>query len=355
MMRILILLVWASSLAAAASDEEEPGSCLLQKRNSDLQQVAHVQERRQEPESDDDEQTSGSDANQKDATSDLGADAPKKDSGDPSEDKNTSVKKNGEEEGDFDKKIKKEKEKFDKKSEKEQGEGNNDDENGERDKDASMESLRLELWLPVSMKDLKGDKGDLSLYLDTLKTELATAGNISTDRLDMLGVRGDYEDEGASGKEEEKKEGASNSSEERKADKDKDQEEESKPASFFSKDIKASLQDGPVVALEESAESQSIIDIEVLPSANASDPSPQKALTKIREQLGDDGSPLMKGPLKKTLSGAKLVMGAGVSGLLPNSGATHQESRLAPLVVAAVTLLAAWAGLHDAATSAPML
>lgn len=178
----------------------------------------------------------------------------------------------------------------------------------EEEEAAPGASLRLELWLPISINDLKSDKkGPMSVFLDTLQRELARVANVSAKRFDMLGVRGEYTGEGV--------------------------------LSFFARDVKASLQEGPVVAIE-TTQSQSIVDLEVLPATQADDVSPKAILSQIEEQLADEDSSLMKGAMKDSLKGAKVNINQGVEGLLPRdqSGAPRRCSRLPPLLFFAMVV-----------------
>lgn len=300
-MQRLILIALTILLARAAQETAEPGSCLLQTRQGnggEVQQAALAEKSRQDPAHDLDLGDSANDeaagANEND--DDKPTEKEKKDDhaskkhGD-SEDKDNKEKGKDEKDGGHDKPKKKKKE------------AAGDD----LDEDSPGASLRLELWLPVPISDLKSTKkGPLNVFLDTLQEELSAAAHVEVKRLDVLGVRGEYADEGV--------------------------------LSFFARDVKASLQEGPVVAEEIS---HSIIDLEVLPATQASDPSPQHILRVLRDELVKEDSSLMTGPLKDTLRGARLVIRQGVEGLLPHekSAATLHDLRLLLLTFVAVAFL----------------
>jgi len=348
-MQSLILVAWTLLLAAGVPEEAEPGACLLQRGSSDVQRAALVQKGRQEPAHDlgsnsgnngdaaDNSDPSRSSSNEDGKGGSEQSDKKDEEKKTPAQDENVEEEEENEEkqkdEGEKSKQKKdqpqpedeeKENDEGDKQEKKQDHEETHGDDTGhdgkkskkgkedtektdEMDEDTPGASLRLELWLPIPIADLKGTKkGPLKVFLETVQTEFATAANVSVKRLDMLGVRGEYTDEGV--------------------------------LSFFARDVKASLQESPVVAEEIS---HSIVDLEVLPATRAEDPSPQDILRVLREQIGKEDSPLMKGPLKDTLTEARLVIRQGVEGLLPHdkSGATHRDLRSVPLVLVIMALL----------------
>lgn len=301
MQQKLILIAWTLLLATAVPEVAEPGSCLLQTRQGsggEVQQAALVEKTRQDPAHDlgnsGNNEAAGANENDNDEPEkkDEGhakhGDSEKKHGGEKSKDDDEKEEKK---DGCHDKPIKKKK----------------DGESADIDEDAPGASLRLELWLPVPISDLKSTKkGPLNVFLDTLQEELSAAAHVSIKRLDVLGVRGEYADEGV--------------------------------LSFFARDVKASLQEGPVVAEEIS---HSIIDLEVLPATQASDPSPQHILRVLRDELVKEDSSLMTGPLKDTLRGARLVIRQGVEGLMPHekSAASLHGLRSISLAFIAIAFL----------------
>jgi len=321
-MQSLLLIAWTLLLAAGVPEEAEPGACLLQRSSSEVQRAALVQKGRQDPAHDlgNSNEEGGDAAN----NTEEGESSDKRE-----EEKEPPAKENDEKQKDEDDKdkdnqdeTKKEKDagKHDKdKKDDEEKHGEHGDKGKKKETDDGEESneleetpgasLRLELWLPIPISDLKDKdkKGPLPVFLETLQKQFAEAANVSIKRLDMLGVRGEYSDDGV--------------------------------LSFFARDVKASLQDSPVVA--EEVDSHSIIDVEVLPATQTEDPSPQDILRVLREELSKEDSSLMKGSLKDTLTGARIIIRKGVEGLLPHdkSGAIRRDLRSVPFFVGTMALL----------------
>lgn len=290
-MRSTLLLVCPLLLAAVVS-QEEPNACLLQQGSSPLQRAVLVQEVRQHP-------TEHGDSNGKYA--DNAGQEPGAGENDGSKDGEKPNKESAKEE-----EKKTPDEKHGEKSEKKEGEEGRrrrrkEKQGGAEEKqDEDLTSLRLELRLHVSVGALKGTQGSLPVFLDRLQKALVKAASIPDDRLDVLGIRGEYSDEGV-----------------------------------LLEEVKASLSDSPVLA-ERADGGKSTVDLEVLPGADPKQPSPRDVFSLWKEQLKDKDSPLMKGPLKGIFLRAKLAERAGVEGLAPHhaeeSGATHNGQRLLPLI-----------------------
>jgi len=268
-------------LLGAAIAHEEPSSCLLQKEGSQLQRAVLEQEVRQEPEH--------SEKHGESADSEA-SDGDKKDSTNEKEGKES---------------------KDDEKTSKSEGKGNepegsNETKEGGDDnvKDAPLASMRLELRLPIPIEDLKGSKGPLDVFLGKLRKSLAHTAGIPLDRVDILGIRGGYSDEGVS---------------------------------FQEKQLKASPQESSQLAGEVG---HSTVDIEVLPGIHFNDLSPKAVFTVWKEALKRSDSPLRKGPMKDYVLGATLSEREGVEGLLPHE-AVHPNgaSRHRPYIVALVSTL----------------
>merc|ERR1719265_2623156 len=58
---------------------------------------------------------------------------------------------------------------------------------------APAPSTLLELRIPTSLENLQGSKyGPLSTFLDKIQSELAKAGHLNIERLQLLSIRGEY-------------------------------------------------------------------------------------------------------------------------------------------------------------------
>jgi len=329
----LVLTLWPLLLAAAVS-REEPNACLLQQASSELQRAVLPLEQRQEPtDGDEGEESHGhhggegkaAHGHHGDKEPDLGSgkgdgdSEPESDHGlggpdhpglrtdkeeskhghDDHPDKKKEESKHGHEDQNEREPEKKHHEK--------PGRGGHEKKNKPKEKqeDSPLASLRAELRLHIAISDLKGAEGGLQLFLKRLRTELAKAADIPIDRLDVLGIRGEYSDEGVS---------------------------------LFSKDIKASLQESPVLG-DGKGSSRSIVDLEILPGTQPSELSPKGVYDSWKEQLRQKDSKLRKSPLKSLLLGATFGLNEGVEGYMPpeaHSEASRQAARLAAI---ALTLL----------------
>lgn len=329
-----IFLVCQLLLVAAVSNEE-PSACLLQRRTTPLEQVLIQHERIRKPDKDEEEaaanvnNANNAEGKEDEQSSSEGSKEKKEEATEEGEkeekdSKGTKVKdldKDEEEndEGENDEKdIKGKKDKKSGKDEEDNEEDEKKDKNTQKgdiseekkgtNGHTNSESLRLELRLHTSIHDLKDSMGPLTDFMGTLQKALAKAAGITTDRLDVLGVRGEYEsDEGAT--------------------------------SFFEKDLKASLAEGPVL-VEVTSGGKSIVDLEVLPATEKSDLAPHDVFSTLKEELGRKDGPLMKGLLKDVLQGAKLKERGGVDGFEPHhSGTRRNEHRLSCLASLALLSL----------------
>lgn len=164
-------------------------------------------------------------------------------------------------------------------------------------------SLRLELVLSMSLKQLQAtDEGPLPEFLEKLRSEIVNAVNISSGRLNVLSVRGEYIG--------------------------------GQPASLLAASV---IRDDSAAGLQQDEAGQSIIDLEVLPGISYSEQAPSTVATKLKDQLSDGRSKLMKGSLKALLQGAELHVNPGVQGLTPASACPQSIRFLLFFVVAFTT------------------
>jgi hypothetical protein len=171
-----------------------------------------------------------------------------------------------------------------------------------------LSTVRLELHLQISEKKLE-EKFGLAEFNDALKSEMATAAGIEPGRLEILGVRGSFPDA---------------------------------PISLVEQDIKASLQDTPILAqIQQKSDGHSIVDIEVLPGSQPSDLSPKGVFAKLSEELANRKSRLRKSSLKEVLKDAELIKLDGVDGMWPGAASQlYRTSLLLPLAFSALLCMA---------------
>lgn len=276
------ILLACPVLLAAALSQEEPNACLLQQGSSPVQRAVLLQDTRQHPsEHADHEASKGEESGHED-----NKEKPQKHE---KEEESTHVEKS---EKHGEKKEKKKQKWSHKEAEKHKRQ------HGVEDED--LTSVRLELRLYVGVSDLKGTEGSLPVFLDRLEKVLVKAAGIPKDRLDVLGIRGEYTDEGV-----------------------------------FLEEVKSSLSDSPKLAKRTDL-GRSTIDLEVLPGADSSQPSPRAVYALWKDQLKRKDGPLMGGPLKGIFKGAKLAEKHGVEGLAPHhaqESGSYNAWRPLPLIL----------------------
>jgi len=254
----IVLLCPLQLLGAAVVTPDGPGACLLQQGTSQVQRAVALQEFEQHPEH-----------------------HHHKDQDDSKEKRLDKYGKGSNRE-----------EKKGYGGEKQHDETGNPEDNKEKKKDseddgpkpeAQMASLRLEVHLAISMKELKRSNGrQLGSFLEKLHEGLAKAADIPRDRLDVLGVRGDLVAEGVA-----------------YDSKATPKESQKRRSHSIVDDVLAER-------------SHSIVDVEVLPGPDTEQLSAKAVFLRLQDKFKDDDSDLMAGALHKRLKGAKITVGEGV-------------------------------------------
>jgi len=139
--------------------------------------------------------------------------------------------------------------------------------------------IDFELRIPTSLQKIQGGRlGPLSVFLDTVESELCKAGKLSNNRLQLLGIRGEYTRVPLN--------------------------KSSSISLTGNNGTNSSLWDEhPIMTM---ADQHVIIDLEVLPGSSGFEPTPEDISSLWKAQLTTAGSPLLRGPLGMLFKGASI-------------------------------------------------
>lgn len=153
----------------------------------------------------------------------------------------------------------------------------------------SRADMMVELRIPTTLQDIQQSKrGPLSAFLDVVQTELAKAGMLSIDRLQLLGIRGEYTRVPL------------NKSDTSVLEKNNGIGGGDRGVGSFSYDL---YRNGETMANQ-----YVIVELGIVPGSKGSslEPAPEGILKSWKNQLVTPGSTLLGGPLGEILHGASI-------------------------------------------------
>jgi len=146
----------------------------------------------------------------------------------------------------------------------------------------SSSNVVLELRIPTSLQRIQDSRsGPLSVFLDAVQRELCNIGNLSNDRLQLLGIRGEYTRVPPN------QSSASILSE-------SSQNRSMIPQSLHHNQVENTMTDQRV-----------IIELEILPGSRT-EATAEEIFTFWKKQLATPGSSLLQGPLRTVLGSATM-------------------------------------------------
>lgn len=140
----------------------------------------------------------------------------------------------------------------------------------------------VELRIPTTLQEIQeGHVGPLSSFLDTVHRELCKAGKLSDRRLQLLGIRGEYTRVPAN--------------QSKALSLTRNEGKEASNSTFWNHND-----------VMEMADQYVIVELEVLPGKEHSEPSAESIEAEWESQMKTVGSPLLHGPLGALLKGASI-------------------------------------------------
>lgn len=198
-------------------------------------------------------------------------------------------------------------------------------------------ALRAELNIQSALGEIHaGEHGPLGRFLTNLKAELCQSVGIPEERLSVLGVRGEYMKfsmlEVKEGRDARLQLLGTHTSGTRRNDPhahspQTDEGNDSSSSGVGMRDLAAEAAAAAAVASSvvkgsagsvttegrratDSEDTESIVDLEILPGASASEPSPHTVFLVMQRQLSTPDSRIMSGPFMELLSSASLALPA---------------------------------------------